>query len=100
GEDRLHLVAHFLKRRPNLFEIDVLTGFAFANRFAGQVNIHAASQGKRHDERWGHEEIGFDTLMYACFEITVAREHRSSDQVMLRDRFIDRRRQWSRVADT
>ena len=48
-----------------------------------QVNVHAAGQRERDDQRRRHEEIRLDVLVDARLEIAVAGKHRRGDQIVL-----------------
>ena len=96
---RLHLVADFLQGRPNVLEINVLAVFAFAERFFAQVNIHAAGEREGDDQRRGHQEIRFDALMHAGFEIAIAGKDRGGDKIVFGNGFINRRGQRAGIAN-
>jgi hypothetical protein len=72
---------------------DVLAVLPLAQRLAGQVDVDPPGQGEGHDQRRRHEEVGLDALVDARLEVAVAGEDRGGDQVVLRDRLLDRRRE-------
>ncbi len=43
-------------------------------RLGRQIEIDAAGEGKRHDERRRHQEVRLDVLMDARLEIAIARK--------------------------
>ena len=51
------------------------------------------------DERRRHEEVRLDVLVHARLEIAVAGEHAGGDEIVLRDRFLERGMQRAGVAD-
>ena len=99
-ERRPHQIAYFPHARPNVFQQDRLAVLAVAQRFAAQVDINAAGQSKRDDQRWRHEKIGFDALMDARLEIAIAGKHRRRHEVILVDRVFDGRGERSGIANT
>ena len=98
-ERRLHGVAHFLKRGPEVGEINGFAVLVLAERFAAQVNVHAARERERDDERRRHEEVCLDVLMHARLEVTVAREHAGGDEIVLHHGLLDVRVERAGVAD-
>ena len=78
---------------------NVLAVLALAERFAAQVNVHAARQRERDDQRRRHEEVRLDVLMHARLEIAVAGQHGRGDQIVLDDGVLDRRGQRAGIAD-
>src|SRR5258706_489508 len=56
--------------------------------------------GKRHDQRRAHQEVGFDTLMNACFKVSIAGENTGRDQIVITKDLFDVWIEWSRITDT
>ena len=64
-----------------------------------QVKIDAAGEREGDHQRRRHEEVRFDVLMHARFEIAIAGKNRCRDQIVFVDRFLDLRMQRTGVAD-
>ncbi len=67
---------HFLLRRPDVFEIDILAVSVLADGLGGEVDIDRAGEGIGHDQRGRGEVVGFHIGIDAAFEVAVAREAR------------------------
>ena len=76
-----------------------LAVLAGAERVIRQINIHAAGERERDDERRRHEEIRLDVLVDACLEIAIAGKHRRGDQIIFHHGILDRRMQRTGIAD-
>ena len=87
----LHQVADFLQRRPDVLQENRPAVLARAERLVREVNVHAARERERDDERRRHEEVRLDVLMNARLEIAVAGKHRRGDQIVLDNGLLDRR---------
>ena len=99
-ERELEQRVDFFARRPDVAEIDVAAALALADRFGHQVTRDVAGDRVGDDQRRRREEVRADVRVDPRFEVTVARQHGCRDDVVLRDRFVQLRRQVARVADT
>src|SRR5207249_2266938 len=68
-------------------------------RLVVEVDVDAARERVRHDERRRGEIVGADFLPNAPFEVAIPREHRAYDEIAFRDRRGYGLGQRSRVAD-
>jgi len=91
---------HFAEARPDVAQENRLAILAGAERFVGQVDVHAARERKGDDERRRHEEVRLDVLVNTRLKIAVAGKHRRGDQIVLHDGILDGRMQRAGVADT
>ena len=87
-----------MQRRPNIFQINRAV-LALSNCFGAQINIHAARQRERDDERRRHEKIRANALMNARLEIAIAGEHRGRNDIVLHHGVLNLRGERSGVAD-
>jgi hypothetical protein len=76
---------------PDIFQVDRFPVFAGSDRFLRDVDIDRARDRERDDERRAHQEVRLQRLVYARFEIAVARQHCDADQVVLDDGILDGR---------
>ena len=98
-ERGLHAGTHLVERGPKVAKINLLAVLVFAQRFLGEVDIDSSGQGEGHHERWGHEEVRFDVLMDARFEVAVARQNGRCHEIVSGDRLLHGLRERARVAD-
>ena len=89
----------FLRRGPDIRQIDRLAVLADAQRFCRQVEVHRAGQGVGDHQGGRGEIIGLDQGVDAPLEIAVAAEHRRRHQLVTLDRRADRLGQGTAVAD-
>ena len=89
----------FLRRRPDISQIDRLAGGIIAERFARQVHIHAARKRVGDDERRRGQIIRANQRMNAALEIAVAAQDRDGNQIVVLDGRADSIRQRTAIAD-
>ena len=65
-------------------QVNVLAVLVLAERLLREVDIDAARERERDDERRRHEEVRLDVLVHARLEIAVAGKHRRGDEIVLR----------------
>ncbi len=95
----LHEVADFLQARPDVLQENRLAVLAGAERVVDEVNIHAARERERDDERRRHEEVRLDVLVDARLEIAVAGKHGCGDQIIFHHGILDGRVQRAGIAN-
>ena len=76
-----------------------MPSLVLAQRILGQIDVHASGDREGDDERRAHQEVGFDALMHARFEVAIAGQNAGGDQIVLADDLFDARIQRARVAD-
>jgi len=59
--------------------------------------IHAPGESEGDHQRWTHEKVGFDVLVDARLEVTIAAQHTGSNQIILGDYFLNARFERPRV---
>src|SRR6185503_18107433 len=79
--------------------INLLSVFAFADRFGGQIDIDPSRQGKSNDQRRRHQEIGLHALMDARFKVAVTRQDTDDDQIVFDDGLFQGGWQGTGIAD-
>ena len=90
---------NFALRRPQVCQINLLAVFSLADGIFAEIEVDASGQGEGDHQRRRHQVVGAHFGIDAAFEIPIAGEHRSDDQVFLVDRFGDLFRQRPGVAD-
>ena len=98
-EAGLHDVPHFAQGWPDLLKLHGLAILGGAEGFGGEIDIDPTGDSEGHDQRWGHEEVGFDALVHARFEVAVARKDGGRHDIQLGQRVFHRTRQGTGVAD-
>ena len=88
----------FLRRRPDVAQEDRPVR-ADADRLAREVEVHAAGERVRDDERRRREIVEPRVRIDAPLEVAIARQHRRRDQRAALDRRADRLGQRTGVAD-
>ena len=81
------------------FKINVRAILVLSKRLRAQVDIHGAGEREGDDERRGHQKIGADVLVHAGLKVAVAGEDAGSNEIILRDRFLERGMQRAGVSD-
>ena len=71
-ERRLHRVADLLETRPKITQKNFATVRSLAHRVRRKVEIDAARQGERDDQRRRHQKIRLNVLMDTRFKIPIA----------------------------
>ena len=64
-----------------------------------QIDIDASGQREGDDQRRRHQEVRFDVLMHARFEIAIAGKHGGRDEIVIVDRLLDLRMERPGIAD-
>src|SRR5690606_5429077 len=82
---------------PQVTQVDRLALRVLAKRVVDEVDVHAAGQRVRDDERRAHQVVGLDVRVDAPLEVPVAGQHAGGDDVAFLDRFDHRFRQRSGV---
>ena len=90
---------HFLRARPDVLQVDRLAIAPRAERLGGDVLVQRTRQRVSHHERRRSEEVHLYFRVHPAFEVAVARQHRSGDDVTSLHGFRDFRLQWTAVAD-
>src|SRR5262249_13671725 len=98
-ESGLHGVAHFGQAGPEVAQKYFVSVFVRADRFFGHIEIDAACECERDNQWRGHQEIGFDVLMNACFEITVSGKDGRGNQIVIMNGFLDLGVEWTGIAN-
>src|SRR5438445_3166438 len=93
-------VADFLVCRPDVLEEHWLAIAACAERLRREIDIDRARERVRDDQRRRGEIVHLHFGMYATFEVAIARQHRSDDEITFGDALGNFRGQRARVADT
>ena len=98
-ERRLKLFFNFIERSPNVFQKYVISLFVLSNRL--KINVFQNRSRKRvsHNQRRRHQEICFDVLMNTRLKITIARQNRSRNQIVFKNRFFNAWVKRSRITD-
>ena len=95
----LHHRTDFLRGRPDIAQEHRLAVAPVAQRLGRQIDI-GASGDRVGDHEWRRsEEIGLDVGMDPRFEVSVARQHGRADDIVLRNRLLDRRIERAGIAD-
>ena len=82
GIDRgANRVVHFLRRRPDIFQINRLAIRAGAQRLRSHIDIHRARQRIRHHQRRRRQIVRLHLRIDAAFKIPVAAQHRRHHQI-------------------
>ena len=93
-----HLV-DLVAARPEVAEEDVIAVGALADRLRDEVDVHAARERVRDDERRRREVVRLHLAVDARLEVPVAGEHGADDEVTIGDGGADRLRQRTGVPD-
>ena len=72
---------HFLLRRPDVAQIDLLALVVLRQRLVHEVDVHRAGQGEGHHQRRAGQVVGLHVRIDAALEVAVARQHRRHHQV-------------------
>ena len=90
---------HFLRRRPDIPQINGLPSLPVPSGSVRQIDVDAAGQRIRHNQRRRRKIVRLHQRIDAAFEVAVAAEHRRDDQVFLLHGLRDGFRQRAAVAD-
>src|SRR6266481_2951252 len=88
-ESRLQGVSDFAESRPQIAKERFFAVLIPAERVARKIDVNSAGEGEGDNQRGGHQKIRFDVLVHARLEISISRKHRSGNQIVLVDRFLD-----------
>ena len=99
GDGFAHRLFHFLRRRPNIAQVDRLAVAIVAERIVRHIEIHAAGQCVRDHQRRRGQIVRAHQRMNAALEIAIAAEHGNRDEAILLDRRADRFRKRAAIAD-
>ena len=99
GDELLDVRLDFLRRRPDVAQIDGLAVLALAQRLLRQVHVDVAGERVGDNERRRGEIVRLHIGVDATLEVAVARQHGRGDDVVLVDRLGDDFRQRTGVAD-
>ena len=75
GERGLHDVPDFAESRPEIAKKRFVAVLVFSDRVAREIDMDPTGQGEGDNQRRRHQEIRFDMLMHARFEIAIARKN-------------------------
>ena len=95
----LDQIRDFLRRGPDVFQIDGLAILGGADRILRDVDIHIACDGIGHDQRRACQIVGAHIGADPALEVAVARQDRDCNQIIVVDRLRDFRLQRAGVAD-
>ena len=96
GDRCAHGGFDFLRSGPDFAQIDRFAGFVGAERFGGEVHVHAAGERVGNDERRRREIVRANERVDAAFEIAIAAEDGDGDEIIFLDGGADR--VWKRAA--
>ena len=99
GDRLADRAADLVGTRPDVREVDRLPILGVPERLGRQVDVDAAGERERHDERRRGEVGRAHLRMDATLEVAVAREDGRDDEAVLVDGLGDRHVEWARVAD-
>ena len=99
AEGGLHGGLDFGEGGPEIAEEDGGAIGRGGEGIGGEIEIDVASDGES-DHEWGrHQEIGFDVLVDAGFEVAVSREDAGGDEIIGSDGVFDGGVEWSTIAN-
>ena len=87
GDRLFHQLCNFLRRGPNVFEVDVIAVFVLTNHVGRQIDVQCASQCIGYNKRWRCEVVGAYIRADTPFKVPVAGKNRSGDQITICDGF-------------
>jgi hypothetical protein len=95
----LHQRVDLVAAGPDVTQIHRLAALAHAQRLGHEVGQHGARNRVGHHQRRTGEKVGLQVGVDSRFEVAVARQHRRTDQVVLRDGLVELRGEIARIAD-
>ncbi len=98
ARERQHL-GNFARCRPHVLQENRLAVAAGAERLGRQIAQHRACDGVGDHQRRRRQEIRLEIRVDACFEIAIAGQHSSADQVVAHDGVVEFRSEVAGVAD-
>ena len=94
-----HDAVDLAARRPDVLEEDLLALLVEAERLLEEIGIHRARERIGDDERRRRQIVRSHVGVDAAFEVTIARQHRGGDQILVVDRLGDLGRERAGIAD-
>ncbi len=95
-----HDLCDLVRGWPDVFQEDVIAVRVLAQRILGQVHAQRTCDGIGDDQRWRGKIVGLDVRADPAFEVTVARQHRTGDEIAIGDRFRQWGFEWTGITDT
>ena len=94
------MLADLFHRRPDVAQINILAvASSWPSGSFDKILFDGAGERERDDQRRAHQEIRFDALVHARFEIAIAGKHAGRDQIMIGDDVFNRRIERPGISD-